>query len=197
MPVSLVLPCYNPQPGWADVVRSGFLSFGQSIGEDIELIIVFDGRSDTVTKEAVAQLERELPALKIISYEGNRGKGYATRKGVAAATADIIIYTDVDFPYTPQSMYDVYNQLKRNECDVAIGVKDDNYYGHVPVLRRVISHVLRFFIRLFLSMPVTDTQCGLKGFRRVAVKAFLATTIDRYLFDLEFVHQCFRSNNIV
>ena len=42
-------------------------------------------------------------------------------------------------------------------------------------------------------MPVTDTQCGLKGFKRAVAPLFLATTIDRYLFDLEFVRNCYKS----
>ena len=90
-------------------------------------------------------------------------------------------------------MYKIYEGLKKNEHDVAIGVKDEAYYAHVPFLRRVISRFLRFLIRLFLSMPVTDTQCGLKGFNRSVAPLFLQTTIDRYLFDLEFVRNCFKS----
>jgi hypothetical protein len=34
---------------------------------------------------------------------------------------------------------------------------------------------------------VTDTQCGLKGFDNLGKSIFLTTTIDRFLFDLEFL----------
>ncbi len=193
MPVSLVLPCYNPQPGWEKVVCTDFRLFEQRVGEKVELLIVLDGESDAVTDVAIATLEKEIPSLKIIRYVQNKGKGFATRKGVAAATGDIILYTDVDFPYTAESIYSLYQNLLDNQCDVAIGIKNDAYYVNVPVMRRIISRVLRFFIRLFLSMPITDTQCGLKGFRRNAAQMFQSTTIDRYLFDLEFVYKCFQS----
>jgi glycosyltransferase involved in cell wall biosynthesis len=196
MPVSLVLPCYNPQPGWEEVVHAGYLSFAGHIDTEAELILVLDGKSNTVQTGAVEKLQRLIPSLKVISYEQNRGKGYATRKGVAAASGDIIIYTDVDFPYSAESIYAVYDQLQNNECDVAAGVKNDAYYDHVPVMRRVISRVLRFFIRLFLAMPITDTQCGLKGFRRTAAATFLSTNIDRYLFDLQFIYSCFRNKQL-
>ena len=76
---------------------------------------------------------------------------------------------------------------------MAIGIKNDAYYAHVPLVRRYISRYLQFFTRVFLSMPVTDTQCGLKGFKRAVAPLFLATTIDRYLFDLEFVRNCYKS----
>ena len=152
-----------------------------------------DGTSEATTKESISFLEQNIPQLKLIRYEQNRGKGYAIRQGVAAAKGDIIIYTDVDFPYSPDSMYKIYEGLKNDESDVAIGVKNDDYYAHVPMLRRIISRFLRFLIRMFLSMPITDTQCGLKGFKRSVAPLFLQTTIDRYLFDLEFVRNCFKS----
>jgi hypothetical protein len=35
---------------------------------------------------------------------------------------------------------------------------------------------------------VDDTQAGLKGFTKKVKPVFLATTINRYLFDLEFIY---------
>ena len=193
MPVSLVLPCYNPQPAWEKVVFAGWQDFQHRVGEVTELVLVLDGDSPGITEAALAMLEKEIPTLKVIRYPQNKGKGYATRKGVEAATGDIILYTDVDFPYTTDSMWRIYQSLRGNECDIAIGVKDDAYYANVPAMRRLISKALRFFISVFLSMPITDTQCGLKGFNRRGAAVFMATRIDRYLFDLEFVYKSFQS----
>ena len=193
MTISLVLPCYNPASGWQQTVCASYTSFCGCVQEQVELVLVMDGVSATVTKEAVAFLRQNIPQLKLVEYPVNKGKGYALRQGVKVATGDIIIYTDIDFPYSPDSMYDVYQTLKNNEADVAIGVKNESYYVHVPFLRRMISKYLRALIRLFLSMPITDTQCGLKGFKKEVAPLFLQTTIDRYLFDLEFVRNCFKN----
>ncbi len=46
-------------------------------------------------------------------------------------------------------------------------------------------------------MPVSDTQCGLKGFNTNGKEIFLKTTIDRYLFDFEFIFQCSRKKSIL
>lgn len=193
MSTSLVLPCYNPQQGWEQNVCTAYSAFCSRINKQVELVVVMDGRSESVTPGAVGTLSDSIPGLKLVRYEPNRGKGYALRQGVAAATGDTIMYTDIDFPYTIDSMVAVYSTLSGKECEVAIGVKNAAYYSHVPFLRRIISRVLRMLIRLFLSMPVTDTQCGLKGFTRNVAPVFLQTKIDRYLFDLEFVHKCFKS----
>ncbi|MFI5196951.1 MAG: glycosyltransferase family 2 protein [Chitinophagales bacterium] len=193
MATSLVLPCFNPPTGWEQNVCTNYHSICSRVQEQIELVIVIDGKSTMVTNETLAFLQENIRKLKLISYPVNRGKGYAIRQGVAAATGDVIIYTDIDFPYNAESIQAIYEALNQDECDVAIGVKNETYYSHVRFFRRTISKCLRYLVSLFLSMPVTDTQCGLKGFRLNVAPLFLETTIDRYLFDLEFIRNCFKS----
>ena len=193
MIVSLVLPCYNPPPDWEQIVCEKYSSFSKRIAGTLELVVVLDGTSANVTERSLSFLKQQIQKLSVVEYADNRGKGYAIRQGVAKANGDIIVYTDVDFPYTEDSMYLIYERLKADECDVAIGVKDAVYYTHVPFVRRLISRWLRFVVRTFLSMPITDTQCGLKGFKREVAPVFQQTTIDRYLFDLEFVRNCYRN----
>jgi glycosyltransferase involved in cell wall biosynthesis len=193
MTVSIVLPCYNPAEGWEQNIVSNYNALAAHFNVPTELIIVFDGVTKTVTDSQVEFLKQHIQGINIIRYTENRGKGYAIRQGVAVASGELIIYTDVDFPYSAKSMQDVFNALRSNECDVAVGVKNNDYYANVPFVRRLISRYLQGLIRSFLSMPITDTQCGLKGFKHSVVPLFLQTTIDRYLFDLEFIRNCFRS----
>ena len=161
--------------------------------EEAELIIVVDGHTSAVNESELQTLREAVPMLQVIKYEVNRGKGFALRTGAARAKGERIIYTDIDFPYTPGSFRAVYELLRQDRADVAVGVKNDDYYRSVPRVRRAVSRCLRFAIGVFFSMPVTDTQCGLKGFNRKALPLFLNTTIDRYLFDLEFIRSCYKS----
>ena len=193
MVISLVLPCYNPPNEWEHIICEQYSAFQKQVKEPVELVVVMDGTSGHVEKEALEYLRQQIPAIKLITYPVNKGKGYAIRQGVKESAGDVVLYTDVDFPYTIASMLAVYEPLRNNECDVAVGVKNDTYYSQVPYVRRLISKYLRFLISVLLSMPITDTQCGLKGFKRAVAPVFLATTIDRYLFDLEFLKKCFRS----
>ncbi|PQJ10905.1 hypothetical protein CJD36_013115 [Flavipsychrobacter stenotrophus] len=195
MNVSLILPCYNPPQDWERNVYTNYVAFCDRINDKAELIMVIDGVSESITGEQLIYLQQNIPLLKLIQYAENRGKGYALRQGVAAATGNIILYTDIDFPYTIESMYAVYNDLKNDFHDVAIGVKNESYYTHIPPVRKAISQALRAMIKTFLSLPVTDTQCGLKGFKQTVKPLFLKTTIDRYLFDLEFVRNCYGSRH--
>lgn len=156
---------------------------------DAELIIVNDGSTNGLFQE-VQKSFLEHKSVKIVAYEHNKGKGYALRKGVKVGSGDLLIYTDVDFPYTIESFMGIFNQLKNKPTDVAIGIRGEEYYRHLPETRVRISKMLRWLIKTFLRLPTDDTQCGLKGFNQKGKDVFEQTSINRYLFDLEFVFLC-------
>ena len=187
MALSLILPCFNPQQGWERNVVNAYNAFCERIGEQAELIVVADGVSDSVTTASTDWLRKQIPKLQFISYAGNRGKGYAIRQGVAQATGELLMYTDIDFPYKHESFLKIYAALKSGNTDLAIGIRGSEYYTHLPQARVRISKILRWFIKKFLRIPTDDTQCGLKGFNQKGKEVFLQTTINRYLFDLEFI----------
>ena len=184
--LSIVVPCYNPAPGWRENVLANYI-FISGYEPATELIIVNDGSHTGFDPEATRRFFGPHEKIKFISYEKNRGKGFALRQGVAVSMGQLVIYTDVDFPYTKQSLQSVYNALKSGGYNVVPGNRSDEYYKHLPPSRVRISHFLRFLIRTFLQIPTDDTQCGLKGFDQAGKKTFLNTSIDRFLFDLEFI----------
>lgn len=191
MLVSLILPCFHPPANWAQNIVAQYKLLCEHIHDPIELILVEDG-DNSVRESDLSMLNAAIPAFHFVKYEVNHGKGYAVRKGAELAKGDIIIYTDIDFPYTTDSITNIYQALRNNECDVAAGVKNEDYYKHVPFSRRVISKNFRRLIKVFLSIPITDTQCGLKGFQKELKLLFLKTTIERYLFDLEFIRNSYK-----
>ncbi len=184
--LSIVLPSYNPVEEWQQNIARNFDAI-QNEFEGVELIIVNDGSSKSFNETEVRSFFSKYPVIKIISYSENKGKGYALREGAKQAKGDLIIYTDVDFPYTHESFQKIYNSLKNEDVDVAIGIRGEEYYTHLSKSRVRISKLLRWFIKKFLRIPTDDTQCGLKGMNQKGKQVFLQTTIDRYLFDLEFI----------
>lgn len=196
MTTTVVLPCFNPQDGWEKNVVLFYRSFTAHIKAPVDLVIVFDGPGKNVQPEQIKFLNDNISSLKTIPLKDNNGKGYALRKGIETSDTDLVIYTDVDFPYTMESVLNIYHALESNDCDVAIGVKDHHYYEHLPRIRKIISKSLQFLIRLFIRIRISDTQCGLKGFKRNVTPIFLRTTINRYLFDLEFVRNCCMDKNL-
>jgi len=186
--LDIILPAYNPLPGWEDIVIGRFQSLVKALPDvKIRLFIVNDGSQRLDENHSAGVIQEVIPDLQWISYKENRGKGYALRQGVKNSTADFIVYTDIDWPYTEESMIGVIQTLT-GSADAVIGKRDENYYTHLPPARRRISRLLRSFNAKLLRLKVDDTQAGLKGFRKNIKDIFLSTTIDRYLFDLEFIY---------
>ncbi|UYZ63981.1 glycosyltransferase [Hymenobacter weizhouensis] len=188
-PLALVLPCYNPPANWAANIIASLARFEALLpaeAQPVHLYLINDG-SAGVPPAAVELLRASLPCFTYLSYPENRGKGYALRTGIAQVTEPLCLFTDIDFPYEETSMATVFEALRAGHCDVAVGARDEAYYAQVPASRVFISRLLRRSTRLLLGLAVSDTQCGLKGFNQQGKEVFLRGSIDRYLFDLEFI----------
>jgi glycosyltransferase involved in cell wall biosynthesis len=193
--ISLVLPCYKPESGWVEKVLLYYNAISEKLPEtELFFVMVNDG-SPGIVAEDIRSLQEKIKNFSYYSYEKNRGKGYALRYGVARVITSSVIYSDLDLPYIPDSFLSVAGL--RATHDVVIGIKHDRYYDSVPAWRKRISKLLQQMIALFFpGIVTTDTQCGLKGFKGKAKDVFLATRINNYLFDLEFIVAVSRRRDI-
>ena len=186
--LDIILPAYNPLPGWEEIVIKRFTSLAKQLpGIQLQLIIVNDGSSKINENVSIEKIKKDIQGFQWLTYTQNKGKGYALRKGVEKSISEFIVYTDIDWPYTEESMLGLINELMK-ESDAVIGIRDEAYYGQLPLARRRISRLLKKINAKLLRLKVADTQAGLKGFRKNVKNIFLSTTINRYLFDLEFVY---------
>jgi glycosyltransferase involved in cell wall biosynthesis len=192
--LAIVVPVYRPMILWQANLYNHFQALAESLHEfSVKLYITIDGGFTQQELLETNAFFEAIPNVNCLSYSENMGKGFALRKGIAAAQEDYIVYTDIDLPYTQESMLAIIESLAVN--DVTIGIKNKDYYKHLPTYRVVISKILRSMIGFcFPKLITSDTQCGLKGMRRSVKELFLKTTINRYLFDLEFVYYVSKSN---
>lgn len=187
----LIVPFYNPQPGW----EVKFLKHCQSLAYEefnrnlsfINIIIVNDGSQRGFSDKEEIYLKNELPNFTLLSYPENKGKGYALRYGVQHSKTDYIIYSDFDFPFGHRAIKNMFHHLLNGADIVTSRRTHGNYFSNLPLKRRIASKGLAFFNKYILHLPVSDTQAGLKGFNRYGKALFLKTTTDRFLFDMEFI----------
>ena len=194
--LDIIVPCFNPRKGWEDVLSKGVLSLKESLTTGVlnSVIIINDGSSKGLTDDAIETIITAIPEAKLIEYKRNRGKGYAVRTGVKSSEADIQIYTDVDFPYVEESVIEFYEILSKNEADVVVASRGDSYYHSLSSFRRILSKSLRWLNGLLFGLKIKDTQGGLKGFNSAGREIFLQTSVNRYLFDLEFIQKASRTD---
>jgi len=194
--ITIVVPCYNPPPEWEHNLLALFSTYQQkSKAKSVKLTLVNDGSTNNIDDDKTTFLKKAIPSLQLISYAQNKGKGFALRAGLDATEDELYIITDIDFPYTIDSMIEIEQALLKG-ADVAVGYRDTDYYENVPWFRRQLSKLLRFMVNKVFRLVSTDTQCGLKGFNSSGKASFLKCTIDRFLFDLEFLLIVSRSKKL-
>ena len=180
--LSIVLPCLDEADRLPGTLAAYLAHFPPSRSE-VELIVVDDGSSDgtTVIADQIAAAD---PRVRVVRTTRNHGKGYAVRTGIQAAQGELVVFTDADGSYGPEQLELVVAALTR--APVAIGARLGSDADPGSPLRRLASRVFNRVMRLLLGLPFSDTQCGLKGFRRDAAEAvFGRARVDGFAFDAE------------
>jgi glycosyltransferase involved in cell wall biosynthesis len=180
--LSIVLPCLDEAERLPGTLAAYLAHFPPDRAE-VELVVVDDGSTDgtTVIADQIAAAD---PRVRVVRTTRNHGKGYAVRTGIQASMGELVVFTDADGSYGPEQMDRVVDALE--VAPVAIGARRGRHAGAGPPLRQLASRVFNRVMRLLLGLPFHDTQCGLKGFRRVAAEAiFGQARVDGFAFDAE------------
>ena len=183
--ISLILPAYNEARAIPQTIGEAVRYF-QSVGLRYEIIVAADGTDGT--RDIVAQMARENPALQAIGDDARRGKGRGIRQAVEIACGASIGYADADNK-VPIAEFDKFRPWLEQGADVVIGTRRGGatIERAQPLYRRAGSRGFLWFMQTVVGLPgIDDTQCGFKFFRRDAAKElFRRQRIDAYMFDVE------------
>lgn len=188
MKISVVIPMYNEESIVEDAVRTldAQLCADFGVGE-YEILFVSDGSQDSCQAKAQAMMA-DHPALRVLGYENNRGKGHAVRTGMLAAEGDFVLFTDCDLAYGTEIIAKFQKAFAQGDKDIYIGSRtiDKSGYEGYTFKRKVMSKVYIKYLNLVAGFRHSDSQCGIKGFSQKAAKTvFAACECDRWAFDLE------------
>jgi glycosyltransferase involved in cell wall biosynthesis len=168
--VSAFFPCYNDALSIAKMVRDvhGALSTRVS---DFEVIVVNDGSADN-SLEVLQDLAVELPRLRIVNHEVNRGYGGALQSGFQAATKQWVFYTDGDAQYDAGEITVCIDAVTPT-TDIVQGWKigrGDSWY------RKVIGRTYHHTVKRVFNLHVRDTDCDFRLMRRSLVDKVTLTS---------------------
>jgi len=158
--LSVFFPAYNDSGTIASLVISAVRT-AQRLTHDFEVIVVNDGSSDN-TAEILDDLAAKYPELRVIHHERNRGYGGALRTGFAAATRELIFYTDGDAQYDPSEMELLWERLE-DDVDLVNGYKISR---SDPLHRIVIGRIYHHTVKLLFGLKVRDVDCDFRMMRR-------------------------------
>lgn len=184
--LSVIVPVYKQ----ATTIKKDLKSIQttlEKIRYPYEMIVVVDGTR--VDQSFTRAKSIHLPHTKVIGYPHNHGKGYALRYGMARAWGDYIAFIDAGMEIDPNGISLLLEHLEWYQADIIVASKRHpasrvNY----PLERKIISTLAHIYSRLFLGINLTDTQAGLKIFRReVLEKVLPRLLVKNYAIDLEIL----------
>jgi len=181
--ISVVVPMYNEEAyvrRTVDAVRAALRDLG---GERHEIILVNDASTDR-TATLADEIAREDPSVTVLHNERNRRLGGSLRRAYAAATGELILYTDADLPFDLMELPRAVRLLDHQQADVLSAYRFDR--TSEGVLRTLYTLAYSALIRTLFSLRLRDVNFSFKLFRRSLLEKIELRSEGSFI-DVEFL----------
>jgi len=183
--LSVLVPAFNEERNIQKTIVA-LMGVLDEASIDYEIVVVDDGSEDKTAGFArVHQSEK----VKLVNYQTNMGKGYATKVAFENSRGLKVAFFDAGLDFHPEQILKFWQMMKQQKADVVIGSKrHPESVVDYPLKRRMISGMAQVITRILFNLNVRDTQVGLKFFdRRVLENVFPRALIRRYAYDIELL----------
>ena len=173
MLLSIVIPVYNER-----ATIGQLLDAVRATPYDRDIVMVDDGSTDG-TRDWLRDLD--LPDVRVIFHEHNRGKGAALRTGFAEVKGDIVLIQDADLEYTPSDYPALLQPILDGHADVVFGSRFIGGGAHRVLFfwHAVGNRLLTMLSNISTNLNLTDMEVCYKVFKR-DVLAQLDLRCDRF-----------------
>lgn len=185
--LSVIVPAYkqgstikNDLEGIEKVLKEGLKEI------DYEIICVVDGIVDNTFTEAQKVSSSK---IKVVGYEANKGKGYAVRFGMVRSKGGLVSFLDAGMDISPKGIMMLMAHMDWYNADIIVGSKRHpvskvNY----PFSRHILSIGYHLGVKLLFGISLTDTQSGIKIFKREVMEKILPRLrVTNYAMDIEML----------
>ncbi len=172
--LSVVMPVYNEAP----TVEYSIARL-RRVPLDIELVCIDDCSTDG-TRDVLHRIKERGDIDILLLQEPNQGKGAAVRRGIQAATGDLIVIQDADLEYDPADLPALMVPLLDGRADAVFGsrfrggVQRVLYFWH-----RVGNGLLTLMSNMLTDLNLTDMETCYKMVRADLMKS-LPLTANRF-----------------
>jgi Glycosyl transferase family 2/Methyltransferase domain len=193
--VSIIVPVYNEQATVRELLDS--LLALRLKGASKQVIIVESNSTDGSRQIVESYAERE--GVKVILQPSPRGKGYAVREGLAAATGDIVMIQDADLEYDLDDYEGLLAPVMAWQSMFVLGSRHlfgwkMRKFTDAPLMAVILNLGHQFFrtlVNLALRTQMTDPFTMFKVFRRDALFG-IDLLSSRFDLDIELVMKLVR-----
>ncbi len=160
--LSVVFPMHNEEAYVRRAVAAA-REGASAVSEDFEIVIVDDASTDR-TREIAEALSREDTRIRVLHESRRRGLGATLRAGYAAATRELVLYSDADLPFDFSELPRATRLLEYQQADVLAAYRFDR--TSEGLLRTVYTLVYSGLVRILFGLRFRDVNFSFKLFRR-------------------------------
>tara|TARA_Y100000389_G_C17404458_1_gene487259 strand:- start:145 stop:873 length:729 start_codon:yes stop_codon:yes gene_type:complete len=195
--LSVIVPCYNYETYILNNIEKLIIKL-EAHNINYELIIIDDGSLDNTKKKIETILENK--RINLVINNENKGKSFSIVNALPTCKFDEILLIDCDLPYfeyLDKVLYEIYNNYdlicinRRSKESVLINKNLSSYQKTRFRLGNFIGKLINFFLKI--DLEGTDTQAGLKVFKKDNQFNKLNFFSKKYFFDLELIYH-YRKN---
>jgi glycosyltransferase involved in cell wall biosynthesis len=192
--VFLVIPSYNDSERLRGFLPELCLAVRES-GLRIRIQVVDDGSTPEVasrTDELVERCRAEFPnVLPMVKLEKNRGKGGAVYRGWEGAVEEWLAFVDADGAIASKDVVRLCEfAILNSHYDGVLGSRVKMMGRDIDrtFKRHLVGRMYSTFANLLIGIPVYDSQCGFKIFKKTAYEAVKdGVNTTRFGFDMELI----------
>lgn len=183
--ICLVIPCYNEE------ARLDTQAYQHYFNQELQFRFLFvdDGSTDQ-TWTILSQYAQDYSNVEALKMPCNGGKSSAVRAGMLRAidfATDYIGYWDADLA-TPLDQLALFKPYLNQQAQVVMGSRIQRLGSEIIRLRtrHYTGRIFATAASLVVGLPIYDTQCGAKLFKRDLVHtAFEEPFMSKWIFDVE------------
>lgn len=183
--LSVIIPAYKEETTIGTTLLN-LTSYLGKAGLNYEIVVVDDGSPDNTFLTARKYVSSK---VRVFNYPKNKGKGHALKYGFGKTRGDTVVFFDAGMDFPSKTITNFVDFLERTGSDVVIGSKRHPQSNvRYPISRRILSFGTQKFIKLLFNLDVTDTQVGMKVFKRCVLEDIMPRILVRgYAFDVELL----------
>ena len=163
--LSVVIPAYNEEPRIPRTLDR-ITQYLSTRRYQWEVVVGDDGSTDN-TAGLVQQAASLNPNIRLLSLP-HRGKGWAVRNAILAASGEYRLVCDADLS-VPIEQVERLLPPQLEGVDIALGSREQPGSRRIgePPLRHLMGRVYNHLVRILAVPGLKDTQCGFKCFRGI------------------------------
>ncbi|MFA6553685.1 MAG: glycosyltransferase, partial [Patescibacteria group bacterium] len=189
----IVIPAYNEGKRMSKTLEE-YLAFFKDT--KVEFIIVPNNCTDDTVELAKGFIERFPGQVRVHEIPGYSGKGGAVIEGFRLSQGDLVGFVDADGSTSPQEFDKLLTSLGSNDAAILSRWKKGSKIVGGNAIREIVSLGFIVCVKILFRMPIVDTQCGAKVFKREAIFSIIdRVKIHDMAFDVELLWKLFQKGH--